>query len=168
MGIEAIKWKTALAIAVSIVLAVTTFAVLIENSYLKNENIHLSTQYENNKKELSEVNQKYSDLQQEIFESNENYELTPPIETRLGIKIMPGIRYPNYLWITGQVENVGNLTLFNAKLRFTLTTTTGTDVKEDVIGTMQSHQIVDVRFTAYSSLGTIVNWKLETVATYRP
>ena len=162
------NWKTALAIAVSIVLFVTTVSVSIENSYLKKENITLSTQYENNQKELSEVNQQYSDLQQEISESNKNYELTPPIETRLGIKVMPGIRYPNYLWITGQVEIVGNLTLYNAKLRFTLTTTNGTDVKEDVIGTMQSHQIVDVRFTAFSSLGTIINWKLETVATYRP
>jgi hypothetical protein len=135
---------------------------------LKNENIKLFTQYENNQKQLSEINQKYSDLQKEIYKANKNYELSPPIETRLGIKIMPGIRYPNYLWITGQVENEGNLTLYNTKLRFTLTTTNGTDVKEDIIGTMQSHQSVDVRFTAFSSLGTIVNWKLETVATYRP
>jgi hypothetical protein len=162
------NWKTTLAITFSIVLSVTTVAVSIENSYLKNENIQLSTQYKNKQKELSEVNQKYFELQQEISEANKEYELSPPIETRLGIKIMPGIRYPNYLWITGQVENVGNLTLYNAKLRFTLSTTNGTDVKEDIIGTMQSHQIVDVRFTAFSSLGTIVNWKLETVATYRP
>ncbi len=160
-------WKTTLAIAVSIALTITTLAVSIENSYLK-KNIQLSTQYENSEKELSEANQKYSDLQQEISEANKNYELSPPIETRLGIKVMPGIRYPNYLWITGQVENVGNQTIYNAKLRLTLTTTNGTDVKEDIIGTMQSHQIVDVRFTAFSSLSTIVNWKLETVATYRP
>jgi hypothetical protein len=162
------NWKTTLAITFSIVLSVATVAVSIENSYLKNENKQLSTQYKNKQKELSEVNQKYFELQQEISEANKEYELSPPIETRLGIKIMPGIRYPNYLWITGQVENVGNLTLYNAKLRFTLSTTNGTDVKEDIIGTMQSHQIVGVRFTAFSSLGTIVNWKLETVATYRP
>jgi hypothetical protein len=162
------NWKTALTIVISILLAITTVAVFLQNSSLKNENLQLSTKYENNKKELSEVNQKYADLQQEILEASKNYELSPPIETRLGIRVMPGIRYPNYLWITGQVENVGNLTLFNAKLRFTLYTTNGTDVKEYVLGTMATHQTVDVRYTTFSSLGTITIWKLETIATYRP
>jgi hypothetical protein len=162
------NWKTALTIVISILLAITTVAVFLQNSSLKNENLQLSTKYENNKKELTEVNQKYADLQQEILEASKDYELSPPIETRLGIRVMPGIRYPNYLWITGQVENVGNLTLFNAKLRFTLCTTNGTDLKEYVLGTMATHQSLDVRYTAFSSLGTIIDWKLETIATYRP
>ena len=158
-----------ISIVLSTVLVITTIFVAFENTNLNNSNIQLASELERTQQKLDEVNKNYVDLQ-ELFEDYQKVDIFPSIETRLGIKVFEGIRdgFPNYLWITGQVENVGNLTLYNAKLRFTLYTANGTDVREHVIGTMQSQQVVDVRYSAYTALGAITNWKLETVATYRP
>ena len=156
------NWKMILPIALSLVLVLTTIYVAFENANLNNNNIQLIAELQSAQQKLDEVNKSYLDLK-ELFEANQKGDISPPIETRLGIKVMNGIRtgYPNYLWITGQVENVGNLTLYNAKLRFTLYATNGTDVREHIIGTMQSQQTVDVRYSAYTSLGAITNWKLK-------
>ena len=162
------NWKMLIPIVLSSVLVLPTVFVAFENANLNSSNIQLSAELESAQQKLDEVNKSYFDLKKELFEVNQKGDVSPPIETRLGIKVMDGSRYPNYVWITGQVENVGNLTLYNAKLRFTLYTNNGTDVREHIIGTMQSQQTVDVRYTAFSSLGAITNWKLETVATYRP
>ena len=163
------NWKMMTPIALALFFVVTTIFVAFENANLNSNNIQLSIELEGTQQKLDEVNKNYFDLK-ELFEANQKGDISPPIETRLGIKVFEGIRagFPNYLWITGQVENVGNLTLYNVKLRFTLYTANGTDVREHVIGTMQSGQVVDVRYSAYTALGTISNWKLETVATYRP
>ncbi len=117
--------------------------------------------------ELDNLKDNYTNLLK-ILGLNSNGGSSIPIQTRLGIKLMQGIRYPNYLWVTGEVENTANITLYNVRLRFTLHTTNGTDVYEDIIGTMRGHETVNRRFTVYTSLGTILSWNLEPVATYEP
>jgi hypothetical protein len=154
------KWITLIAVVVCFSLAVATGAMTYEYLGLK-------TQLATTESQLVDTAQKYGDLL-ELFGANQNGELTPPIETRLGIKLLEGSRFPNYLWITGQVENTGNLTLYNAKLRFVLNTVNGTDTKEYTLGTLGSGQVVEVHYSAISSLGRITGWRLEPVATYRP
>jgi hypothetical protein len=160
--------RTTVIIAFSFILIIATVLVLFQNSILSGRNKELSDKLESTQNQLEDINQKYSNLQDEFRLIQNNSELSPAIETRLGIKVMGGTRYPNYLWVTGEVINRGNLTLYNAKLRFILYTTNGTDTKEYILGTMLSNQAIEMRFTAYSSLGIITDWKIEPVATYRP
>lgn len=157
------------AVALAALILTVTLAGFLQtqNTLLIKSNKELSKNLDTATHELKVLKGNYTDLMK-IFEGNLKGEINPQIETRLGIRVMPGQRYPNYLWVTGEVENVGNLTLFNVRLRYTLYTTNGTDVKEDIIGTLQVHQVVIRRYTAYTSLGEITSWKLEPVATYEP
>jgi len=95
----------------------------------------------------------------------------PPIGTRLGIRLIDfsGGRYSdNYLWVTGEIYNAGNLTAFDVKLVFKLYTDNGTQAKQHALGTLKPHQNVSVRLTVWSEIGTIKTWDLETTATYEP
>ncbi|MCW4004829.1 MAG: hypothetical protein NWE95_13060 [Candidatus Bathyarchaeota archaeon] len=159
--------KTIITVTIVIVLLITTGVLLHQQVALTKSNHELLELLEKTNSELEVLKRNYSDLLN-LFGANANGELSPKIETRLGIKLMEGQRNANYLWVTGEVENVGDLTLFNVRLRYTLHTSNGTDVKEDIIGTLQPHQIVTRRFTAWTSLGKITSWELEPVATYQP
>jgi hypothetical protein len=159
------KWTGV--IFIMIILTTSMIAVLMVKSETDRANVELLRKLQSTTRELDALQKKYIDLLN-ILGVNSNGALGLPIQTRLGIRLMDGGRYQNYLWVTGEVENTGNITLYNVRLRFTLQTTNGTDVKEDIIGTMQAHQIVTRRYTAYSSLGAITGWNLEPVATYQP
>jgi hypothetical protein len=161
-----------IAFLITLILAVALVEISSQNIILQQRNDDLSKKLQNATKELEVLKRNYTDLM-DIFEANSKGEISPPIETRLGIKLMQGVKLlqseqRNYLWVTGEVQNTGNLTLYNVRLRYTLYTNNGTDVKEDIIGTMKAQQVVTRRFSAFSSLGAIMNWKLEPVATYEP
>jgi hypothetical protein len=130
----------AVIVAVIITIAMTG-NLLNQNAALRTNNDELAEKLENTTHELDSLKKNYTDLMN-LIGANLNGELTPPIKTRLGIKLIEGQRYLNYLWATGEVENAGNLTLYNVRLRFTLYTNNGSDVKEDIIGTLQSHQLL--------------------------
>jgi len=159
--------KSIAAVFVLIILATATIAAFLGKTATDRTNSELSKKLQDTTQKLEILTENYTDLMN-ILGLNSNGALGLPIQTRLGIKLMEGIRFPNYLWITGEVENTANITLYNVRLRFTLYTTNDTDVKEDILGTMQPHQIVTTRYTAYTSLGTIISWKLEPEATYEP
>ena len=146
----------AIAFLIVIILAVTLVGIYSQNMILQQTNDDLSIRLQNTTKELDALKQNYTKLN-DLFGANSKGEIYPPIETRLGIKLMQGVRLlqgeqRNYLWVTGEVQNTGNLTLFNVRLRYTLSTSNGTDVKEDIIGTMQAHQVVTRRFSALAHL----------------
>ena len=163
-----INVKLFAAVVAALILAVTLTGISQnQNAILSANKDELAKKLENTTHELEALKKNYTDLM-DIFVGNLKGELNPQIQTRLGVKIMPGQRYPNYLWVTGEVENVGNFTLYNVRLRYTLYPTNSTDVKEDIIGTMHAHQIVTRRYTAYTSLGEITSWTLDPVATYEP
>lgn len=159
--------NTIIPVTIVIVLLITTGVLLHQQVALTKSNYELLELLEKTNSELEVLKENYTDLL-DLFGANANGELSPKIETRLGIKLMDGYLYDNYLWVTGEVENVGNLTLYNVRLRYTLHTSNGTDVKEDIIGTLQPHQIVPRRFAAWTLLGKIISWDLEPVATYQP
>jgi hypothetical protein len=159
--------KSIAAIFVIVILATATIATFLGKTATDRTNSELSKKLQDTTQKLEILTENYTDLMN-ILGLNSNGALSLPIQTRLGIKLMEGIRFPNYLWVTGEIENTANITLYNVRLRFTLYTTNGTDVKEDILGTMEPHQIVTTRYTAYTSLGTITSWKLEPEATYEP
>lgn len=94
----------------------------------------------------------------------------PPIKTMLGIKLMDnGQRFGEYyLWVTGEVQNVGNRTAYNVTLIFKLYTDNGTQVKPQMLGTLKPNETISTRLTIWSEIGTITSWELETAATYKP
>jgi hypothetical protein len=159
------KWMAAVFIIFT--LMATMIAVFLEKAATDKTNEELSNRLQTATREYGTLKQNYTDLLK-ILGLNSNGGVSLPIQTRLGIKLMEGARYPNYLWVTGEVENTGNIPLYNVRLRFTLHTTNGTGIYEDIIGTMGAHQIVTRRFSAYTSLGAIISWDLEPVATYEP
>jgi len=154
-------------LVISLILIVFLAEIFSQNMILQQTNDDLSKKLQNTTHELEALKENYTYVMG-FLGANSEGEITPQIETRLGIRLMTGQASRNYLWVTGEVENTGNLTLFNVRLRYTLFTNNGTDVKEDIIGTLRIHQVVTRRFSAYSSLGPIVNWNLEPVATYEP
>ena len=170
MGVVALpqitkKWVATIFIVV--ILTVTTIATFVGKTETDKTNSELTKKLQSTSHELDVLKVNYTDLLNILgFDSNGGLSL--PIQTRLGIKLTEGGRYSNFLWVTGEVENTANITLYNVRLRFTLHTTNSTDVSEDIIGTMQPHQIVTTRYTAYTSFGAITSWSLEPVATYEP
>jgi hypothetical protein len=159
------KWVAP--IFILIILTVTTIATFAGKTETDRTNSELTKKLQSTSQELEALKKNYADLSN-ILGMSSNGGLSLPIRTRLGIKLTEGGRYSNFLWVTGEVENIANITLYNVRLRFTLHTTNNTDVSEDIIGTMQPHQIVTTRYTAYTSLGAIASWNLEPVATYEP
>jgi hypothetical protein len=120
---------------------------------------------ENATQELNALQKNYTDLQNGLSAN-----LGPPIETRLGIKVMDnGARFGKYyLWVTGEVHNAGNLTAYNVNLIFKLYTDNGTQVKTHTLGTLKPYETISIRLPVWSEIGTIESWELEPVATYKP
>lgn len=159
------KWVATIFIV--IILTISNIVNFVGMTKTDKTNSELTKKLQSTSHELEALKKNYADLSN-ILGMSSNGGLSLPIQTRLGIKLTEGGRYSNFLWVTGEVENTANITLFNVRLRFTLHTTNNTDVSEDIIGTMQPQQIVTTRYTAYTSLGAITSWGLETVATYEP
>lgn len=134
------------------------------NEKLSKSNDELTTQLQNVIHELDAIKQNYTQLLS-YFGPNPN----PVIETRLGIKLLdrPTIG-DNHLWVTGEIENTENVTVYNAILNFTLFTLRGVDTKPIVVGTMEPHQVVFIRTNVQTVTGKIINWSLDAEATYLP
>lgn len=115
---------------------------------------------------LESIRKDYPDLEQIYLDTG----MKPPIETQLGVKLMDnGLRFGEfYLWITGNVKNNGNRTAYHVRLLFTLYTDNGTMIKDVVIGTLEAFETVSVRLTIWTEIGTIVDWKIDPVASYKP
>ena len=182
--LEANLSKGALAIVIIAFIALTgiTGVLINQNATLANSNAELLK--ENNK--LSELQNEYNILVSKIENATteletlrENYtkllnffsrDSDPKIQTHLGGSLIEPYQNKddNYVWITGAVENIENVTVYDVRLKITLFTNQGTDVQEDLIGTMEPHQVVSRRFAVLTSVGKITNWSIEPVATFVP
>ena len=116
-----------------IVLTVTNVAIFVGTDETDRTNSELTKKLQSTSQELDALQKDYAYLSS-ILGMTSNGSVSLPIQTRLGIKLTDGGRYSNYLWVTGEVENTANITLYNVRLRFTLQTANGTDVSEDIIG----------------------------------
>lgn len=134
------------------------------NQDLNDTNLALSDQIENLSTQLESINKSYS-LLESYFGPNPD----PLIATRLGVKIIDRPQDDsNYLWITGEVENTENVTVYNTRLNFTLYTNPKTESHTINLGTLTPHQIIEIRTSVQSSSFKILNWSLEATANYLP
>ena len=104
-------------------------------------------------------------------QDNVNVNFKPQIVTRLGMKLIDisGGRFgDNYLWVTGEIQNVGNFTAYNVQLLFKFYTDNGTQVKQLNFGTLKPFEVISIRTSVVSEIGTIESWDLETAATSEP
>jgi hypothetical protein len=136
-----------------------------ELSTLHDESIELISKLENTTFELEAIRENYTRLL-DFF----NHDSDPKIQTRLGGTLIEPYQNKddNYVWITGVVENKENVTVYDVRLKITLFTNQGVDIHEDLIGTMQPHQVIDRRFAVLTSAGKITNWSIEPLATFVP
>lgn len=140
-----------------------------ENQKLTIVNRDLTQQINNITIELQDLNRSYY-----LLKSRLEPNISPVIETRLGIKLIDLINQnthvidDNYLWMTGEIENKENVTIYNVRLNFTLFTNRGVFVEPLVIGTLQPHQVVEIRTDIQTSTGKILNWKLDVTSSYSP
>jgi len=134
------------------------------NQALIQINGDLTQKLDNITSELQALNQSYY-----LLKSRLEPNISPIIETRLGIKLIDLIALEdNYLWITGEIENKENVTIYNVRLNFTLFTTRGVSVQPLVIGTLQPHQVIEIRTDIQTSTGKIINWSLDVTSSYTP
>lgn len=134
------------------------------NQELTNTNRALSNQIDYLSTQLDSINQSYNALKS-YFGPNPD----PLIATRLGVKIIDRPQDTgNYLWITGEVENTENVTVYNTRLNFTLYSNPKTQSHTIYLGTLTPHQVVEVRTSVQSSTYKIINWNLDATANYLP
>jgi hypothetical protein len=170
------RMKTVATVAMVVILASMLGILITQNVALSTSNSELSKSND----ELSESNDKLlamlDNVTREWEAVKQNYTMllsffgpdpNPVIKTRLGIELLERVTVgDNYLWVTGEVENTENVTVYNVMLNFTLYTYRGIDNSRIVIGTMEPHQVVPIRTSIQTSLGKIINWTLDPVATY--
>jgi len=170
----AINKKTATAL---ILLITITAALLIQTLTLNNANNQLSA-------ELQKTTQTNQELKSTLQSLTENYTLLesqikaaetplppPPIETRLGMNPQQATYVDKImLWVTGEVQNMGNRTLYNVRLRFHLNTDSwDSETVDHTIGILEPNETVTIKTSIASRLSAdITSWKLTTTATYTP
>jgi hypothetical protein len=118
---------------------------------------------------LDSVNRDVNFLRQEnektLSQSGNVSDVSANIVTRLGAKLFEGgVRdvygsISNYVWMTGEVENVGNVTAF-VSLSIRVTTSMDAEIQEEILGTLQPHQVVSVAKTIWPEQGDIVSWSI--------
>ena len=148
----------------NLILSTSNEELTESNKKLSEKNAELSAELANVTSELTFAKQNFSSILRS-FGNDSN----PLIETRLGIELIDRITLgDNYLWITGEIENKENVTVYDVALNFTLYTYQGIDNAKIIIGNLEPHQVVAIRTSVMTSFGKIVNWNLEPIATYLP
>jgi len=157
--------------AVFILITVVAVALLFETVSLSMANDELSAK-------LQEATQANDALKDNLESLGYNYTAlvnsvgiglpAPPVATRLGMKLEKASYAEKVmLWVTGEVENTGNRTLYNVRLRFELNG--GDETQDYVIGVLEAYETVTVRTSIWSRFSTDVeDWKMITTATYTP
>jgi hypothetical protein len=164
--------KLVAALVIVLILLTSTIGILINqnaalgkaNDELLKANDELSSKLKTIPAEFEALKKNYTELLGYFGTSD------PKIATRLGATLIDPVNNPddNYVWVTGEIENTENKIVYDVRLKFTLFTNNGVDTVEDLIGTMQPHQIVERRFRVDTSVGKITNWAVEPVSTFLP
>lgn len=95
------------------------------------------------------------------------------IVTRLGAKLFQGGvkdiygTISNYVWMTGEVQNIGTVPAF-VSLSIRISTTKGFEIQEVILGTLQPNQIVQVTKTIWPEQGEIASWTITPMSYYFP
>lgn len=95
------------------------------------------------------------------------------IVTRLGAKLFQGGvkdiygTISNYVWMTGEVQNIGTVPAF-VSLSIRISTTKGVEIQEVILGTLQPNQIVQVTKTIWPEQGEIASWTITPMGYYFP
>ncbi len=132
---------------------------------LKKTNNELLEKFGNATVELEFLRKSYTDLQAMLNVTAG----TPPIVTRLGVKLMDnGLRYKYYLWVTGEVLNNGSLTAYNVTILFTLHTAEGIKFRTINMGTFAPFQLLPFRYEVYAQGEFIESWEITPEASYVP
>ena len=136
-----------------------------ETLALKKTNNELLEKFGNATGELDSLKKNYTDLQAMLNVTSG----TPPIITRLGVKLMDdGLRYKYYLWVTGEVLNNGNFTAYNVTVLFTLHTAEGVTLRAINMGTFAPFQLLPFRYPVYAAGELIESWEITPEASYVP
>jgi len=148
--------------------ALVSFLVLL-NIYQFRLICSLQNSNEEYQLRLDSVNRDVNFLKQEneklLSQSGNVSDVSADIVTRLGAKLFEGgVRdiygtVSNYVWMTGEVENVGNAAAF-ISLSIRVTTSMGVEIQEEVLGTLQPHQVVSVAKTIWPEQGDILSWSI--------
>ena len=153
--------------------ALTGF-LFLQNTTLSRTNEDLLEQLQNatrtNEELLMKLNQttfEFENLKDNYTALTHVFDTDAKIETRLGIRLLEknDTKITQYLWVTGEVENHEDRTLYDVRLMFTLTTVKGNETKYYVIGVMEPHQVMIVRHTIFASQSDqILGWSMITVS----
>jgi outer membrane murein-binding lipoprotein Lpp len=155
---------------VLVLMAVISGYPLVENSTLNRSNNELTAKIDNAtqanqdlQKELEQTKQEMQALKNNFTALSSVFDVDPNIETRLGVEVLElndGSR-TQYIWFTGEVENMEAKTLYDVRLMFTLTTERGNETKYYIIGVLDPHQVMTVRHALFASLSDrIFNWTM--------
>jgi hypothetical protein len=160
--------------SVLMVLVVVSGYLFAENATLNTTNNELSAKLDNAtqanqdlQKKLEQTTQEMQNLKNNLTALSEVFDLAPKIETRLGVKVMEvgDVGGTQYLWVTGEVENLQGKSLYDVRLMYTLTTERGNETKYYVVGVLDPFQVMIVRHVVFASQSNqILNWSVIPVA----
>jgi hypothetical protein len=124
---------------------------------------------------LNEATKNFSNLEEENERSKISNvtDVSANIVTRLGAKLFQGGvkdiygTISNYVWMTGEVQNIGTVPAF-VSLSIRISTTKGVEIQEVILGTLQPNQIVQVTKTIWPEQGEIASWTITPRGYYFP
>ncbi len=127
--------------------------------------------------ELNEATKNLNDLKEENGKLNDHTlnatDVSANIVTRLGAKLFQGGvkdiygTVSNYIWMTGEVQNMGTVPTF-VSLSIRISTTKDTEIQEVILGTLQPTQIVQIAKTIWPEEGEITSWTITPMGYYFP
>ncbi len=159
------KVLTAAFLVVALVGLLASFNIyqfLMINS-LKKSNAEYQLRLDNVNSDFNTIKQENEKLRSQF--GSQVSDVTPNIVTRLGAKLFErGVRdvygtISNYVWMTGEVQNTGNVSAF-VSLSIKISTTKGFEIQEVILGTLQPDQIVPVASTIWPENGSIISWTI--------
>ncbi len=127
--------------------------------------------------ELNEATKNLNNLKEENGKLNDHTlnatDVSANIVTRLGAKLFQdGVKdiygtVSNYIWMTGEVQNMGTVPTF-VSLSIRISTTKDTEIQEVILGTLQPTQIVQIAKTIWPEEGEITSWTITPMGYYFP
>lgn len=156
------------------VLGIILFAVLVsllvffniyqlsQITFLQKSNDEYQLRLNESTKEFDNLREEYEKLRNQASNVSD---VSASIVTRLGAKLFQGGvkdiygTISSYVWMTGEVQNTGNVSAF-VSLSIKISTTKDVEIQEVILGTLQPNQIVQVTKTIWPQQGDITSWTI--------
>lgn len=161
---------TLLAVALMSLLAFFNFHQLYLINSLQNRNEEYQHRLDKATTDFNNLEEENEKLKSQISNATD---VSANIVTRLGAKLFErGERdihgtISNYIWMTGEVQNMGNVSAF-VSLSIKISTTKDIETQEVMLGTLQSNQIVPVTETIWPEQGDITSWTITPLGYHFP